>query len=752
MSDSKQAAAPPRRRSGCAGVFFTLMLVVGGAWGAALGGFLWLLEDANATIEALEEFRPKVGSKVYSDDGELLGEFSIEKRRLLSLSDIPLHVQKAFIATEDDKFYSHKGVRPDAIVNAALYTLRTGTARGGSTITQQVVRNVDDLMVGTERTIDRKLREALRALQVEQAFTKDEILELYLNKIFLGISAYGVEAASWQYYGKSVREVTLGEAATLAGLTRSPNRQEPIHNPENALTRRNIVLGQMLDNGFITQAEHDAALREDLEASVVTPEERLARAQAGEGIWAQSKFKAPYFVEEVRQFIYDNYGRDDVLEKGLRIETTLDMRLQRAAEEVLLPALDLFDELKLNWLTKIGKEEEFTPVSGALVCLDNRRGQEGFVRALVGGRDFDTFKFNNATQALRQPGSSVKPFIWAAAIDNGMTASTVVVDEPFVRVAPNGKTWSPKNFTGEFLGPITLRHAIEKSVNIVSIKLVEQLGVPLVRSYLERSGIQSDIQGLTIALGTPEVTVLQLAAAYSTFPNEGIRHDPVLVKSIASRDGIELYNHRAYARSAEALDADVAYVMTHLLQGVCTPDYKKQYYPTATATAKLERPRGGKTGTTNESRNVWFCGFTPYYTTVVWLGYPDNRPLGKGRDHLGRSFTGGGLAAPIWTDFMIEAHEGLPVVGFEKPFGVKMYNIHRLRGTQGGDYEEAYLTRGPEPPAEWYGDVYAELERLESEESELLGDIDDPAVSETTAPEDGDRPFPRVRQFFGFDG
>ena len=747
MSASKPT---PRRRTGCAGIFFALMMVMGAGWGAALGGFLWLLEDANATIEALEEFRPKVGSKVYSDDGELLGEFSIEKRRLLQLSEIPLPVQKAFVATEDDKFFSHLGVRPDAIVNAALYTIRTGTARGGSTITQQVVRNVDDLMVGTERTIDRKLREALRSLQVEQAFTKDEILELYLNKIFLGISAYGVEAASWQYFGKSVREVTLSEAAMLAGLTRSPNKQEPIHNFENALTRRNIVLGQMLDNGFISQEEHDAALLEDLAASVVTPEERLAKAQAGEGIWAQSKFKAPYFVEEVRQFIYDNYGRDDVLEKGLRIETTLDMRLQRAAEEALLPALDQFDELKLNWLTKVGKEEEFTPVSGAIVCLDNRRGQEGFVRALVGGRDFDTYKFNNATQALRQPGSSVKPFIWAAAVDNGMTASTVVVDEPFVRVAPNGKTWSPKNFTGEFLGPITLRHALEKSVNIVSIKLVEQLGVPLVSSYLERSGIQTDVQGLTIALGTPEVTVLQLAAAYSTFPNGGIRHEPVIVKSIASRDGIQVYDYRDYARSEEALDADVAYVMTHMLQGVCTPDYKKKYYPTATATAKLGRPRGGKTGTTNESRNVWFCGFTPYYTTVVWLGYTDNRPLGKGRDHLGRSFTGGGLAAPVWTEFMIKAHEGLPEADFEKPFGVDMYNIDRLRGTIGGDYEEAYLTRGPKPPVEWYGDIYAELQRLEQEEMELLGDIEEetPAVQE----EPGTRPFPRIRRFFGADG
>ena len=309
MSESKSKRSGGR---GCAVIFFLLMIVIASGWGAGLGAFVWILNDAGTTIEALEDFRPKIGSKVYSADGELLGEFSIEQRKLVRLNEMPLHLIKAFVATEDDLFYEHKGVRPDAILNAAIYILQTGRTRGGSTITQRVVRNVDDLQIGLERTLDRKIREAIVALQVEREFTKDEILELYLNQVFLGISANGVEAAAQQYYAKSCRDVTLGEAAVLAGLLRSPNKNEPIHNPQNALARRDIVLGQMLENKFITQQEYEAAIAEDMDASVVTPEERASLLQQGKGAWAPNRFDAPYFVEEVRQQILDLYGVETV--------------------------------------------------------------------------------------------------------------------------------------------------------------------------------------------------------------------------------------------------------------------------------------------------------------------------------------------------------------------------------------------------------------------------------------------------------
>jgi penicillin-binding protein 1A len=723
MHPSEQKKAP--RHRGCAVIFFCLMLAAGAVYGAALGIFVWILDDAETTIEALEDFRPKLGSKVYSADGEQLGEFAIEQRQNIRLSEIPLHLQKAIVATEDDKFFQHKGVRPDAILNAAIYIIQTGRTRGGSTITQQVVRNVETLGIGLERTYWRKIREAIVALQVERRFTKDEILELYLNQIFLGISAYGVEAASHQYFSKSCREVTLGEAAMLAGLIRSPNRQEPFNNLANALSRRNIVLEQMLENNFISREEYTAALEEDLGASVITPEERKVLDAEGGGIWAPNRFKAPYYVEEVRRFIRDKYKKEEVFEDGMEIRTTLDMRLQRAAEETLLRHLDEFDERKREYLEKRGRLDEFIPVSGALVCIDNRPPFEGFIRAMVGGRDFEKEKYNTATQAKRQPGSSVKPFVWAAAIASGMTPATVVIDEPFERLDGAGKVWRPQNFDGTYHGPMTIRHALEKSVNIVSIKLVEQLGMPLVRSYLQSAGITTPVDnvvGLTIALGTPEVTVLDHCVAYSTFANTGARNEPVMVTEIVNRDGLKRFDYTETARSEPAIDPRVAYVVTHMLQGVCTASpglrtaaYPHGYYPTGWRSSDLKHPHGGKTGTTNSSRNVWFCGFSRQYTCVVWIGYRDNRPLGRGSD-----YTGGRLACPVWTEFMVAAHEGLPEKDFEAPPGVVFYNIDRLKGTLGGDYREAWLAGAPPPPEEWAG---ADYENLDEQEDALLEEL-----------------------------
>jgi len=686
---------------GCAGLFFFLMLVMGGAWGAGLGVFVWVLEDAKTTIEALEEFRPNIGSKIYSSDGVLLGQFTIEERQLVPLNEMPLHLIKAFLATEDHTFYEHKGVRPDAILNAALQGLQTGRFRGASTITQQVVRGIEDLSVGKEYSLERKIREAITALQVEREFTKDEILELYLNQIFLGISAYGVEAASQQYFNKSCRDLTIAESATMAGLTRAPNANEPIHNPVNAKTRRDIVLAQMLDpeNGFITEEQYQLALAEDLDASVITPEERLELDKNGNGVWSPSKFKAPYFVEDVRKFIYEQFNKEEVLEQGMEIHTTIDMHMQEAAEKALLEALDRFDEKKLTWLTKVGREDEFVPVSGALVCIDNREGSEGFVRAMVGGRDFDTVKFNSATQAKRLIGSSIKPFVWAAAVASGMTPSTIIVDEPYVRVNTAGTVWAPKNYDGKFHGAMPIRQALERSINIVSIKLVEQLKVPYVRSYLESCGIQTDPQqGLTIALGTPHVTVMEMCSAYATFANDGKRYSPVLITDIKDRDGNTRYDYTEFSDVTEAMAPDVAFVVNHMLQGVATPFPGGGYSPTGARTKDVNRPRGGKTGTTNDNRDAWFAGFTPEFTCVVWLGYADNRPLGEGKDRDGLTFTGGTQAAPIWTEFMKAACDGLPVRDFDVPENIEFVEIDRRTGYRGGTYKEAYI-KGNGPPS-----------------------------------------------------
>jgi len=710
-ADHLAAGSEPEKTShrGCGGLFFLVTLCFAAFWGAGLGVFVYVLDGVEDTIAALDDFRPKVGSKLFSADGVVLGEYTTETRQLVSLNEMSLYLQKAFIATEDHTFYEHKGIRPLAFVAVALDSLRTNRIRGASTITQQIVRNIEVTGVTKEVSAQRKLREMLVALQLERHYTKDEILEMYLNQIFLGISAHGVESAAQQYYMKSAADLTLAESALLAGLARSPNNNQPIRHPDNAQKRRDIVLRQMLSNRFITTEEYDAAIAESLD-SVVMPEER-ARLEASKlASLSPNKFLAPYFSEEVHRFIrrppaqYEvDATEKDLYEAGLEVYTTVDLRLQAAAEEVLLKALDEFDEKKMASLKRQGLEHEFIPVNGALICLDNRPGFEGYVRAMVGGRDFEKMKFNTSTQAKLQPGSTVKPFVWLAALDSGMTPSHIVVDKVFSRVDMFGREWKPKNFDKEFQGPIPIRKALELSINIVSVKLVEELGMPKVRSYLQDAGFKepiSDVVGLTIALGTPETTVLDQATCYSTLALGGMHVNPTLITQIKDRDGIVRYDGSTFRELKRVFPEDVSYQITHLLQGVASfvkrgdlGPGEPMYYPSGRRTEDLKRPRAGKTGTTNYNTRVWFCGYTPQYTCVVYIGYDNNDPLGKGIP-----YTGGALASPIWRDFMIRAHEGLPVKEFRVPAGVEFYNIDRGTGLlDGAKYREAYI-RGTKPP------------------------------------------------------
>ncbi|MFO7975424.1 MAG: PBP1A family penicillin-binding protein [Candidatus Hydrogenedentota bacterium] len=688
-----------RKPRGCGGIFFMLMLVLAAGWGVGLGMFVWMLDDAKANIQAVDDFRPKVGSRIYSADRMLLGEYTTEARQLVRLSEIPLHVQKAFIATEDHPFYRHKGVRPLAILSAVKDAVRTGHIRGASTITMQIVRNITEVTgVSTERTMERKIKEAYVALQLEREFTKDEILELYLNQIFLGGSANGVEAAAQQYFAKSCKDLNLAEAATLAGLTRAPNANRPDLHPEAAQQRRDIVLRQMLRHRFITQKEYEEAVATQVTDSAISYDERTKRMQEGAGVWRPNRFQAPYFVEEVRRFVREKGYADseELLEGGLHVYTTVDMRLQRAAEKALEKKLAEIDEMTLEKLTERGQEESFVPVSGALVCLDNRPGAEGYVRAMVGGRDFDKEKYNTATQALRQPGSSIKPFVWLAAIRDGLTPSHIEIDEPITLYDGLGRPWSPANFTSDYRGPVTLRNALENSINIVSVKLVLRLGMPVVRGVLQRAGITSEINDShkwTIALGSPDVTVLDLCTAYSTIAKGGVVARPTFIEEIRDRD--EFLRYKNEVQLERTLDADVCYVMTYLMEGVAR-------HGTGARSRDLDRPRAGKTGTSNESRNVWFCGFTPDYTCVVWIGYRDNRPIGQGPDgrwlKSSREFTGGRLACPVWTEFMVAAHRGLPKRDFEIPDGVEFHNVDKSTGVLGGSFREVFL-EGTQPPA-----------------------------------------------------
>jgi len=716
-TDTEQQSSEAKKvcARGCATLFFVAMLFVGSIWGVGLGVFVYFLDDAETTIAALDEFRPKVGSKVYSTDGEELGEFAIEARQLVPLNDIPLNLQKAFIATEDDTFYTHKGVRPLAVMMAIKDAIRTNRLRGASTITQQIVRNIEGTGISKEQTVSRKLKEMLVALQLERQYTKDEILELYLNQIFLGVSAHGVESASRQYFLKNVSELTLGECAMLAGLTRAPNVNQPFKAPENAEKRRNIVLYQMLHNGFITQEEYETAKAEDLRESVIRPEERAMYIGKKDNRWTPNKFKAPYFVEEVRKFIGKppapfqiSAFQEELFEEGLQISTTVDMRIQKAAKEVLLRHLEAFDTKKLELLKKQGKESEFVPVSGAIVCLDNRPGIEGYVRAMVGGRDYNTKKFNNVTQAKRQPGSSVKPFVWLTAFDNGMTPSDYMDDSEVKFVDRYGNVYEPKNFSKKFEGPIPIRYALEKSKNIVAIRLAERFKTPLVRSYMYSAGFKLPInEGLSMALGANDTRIIDQAEAYSTIANGGLRVTPTIITEIRDRDGIVRFDHSDFRKLKRVFPADATYQLTHVMQGVCTPDPRGRVWPSGWRTKDLARPRAGKTGTTNNNTNVWFCGFTAQFTCIVWIGYEDNRSLGKGSE-----YTGGKLASPLWAEFMIKAHEGMPVVDFKVPPGVEFYKINRITGLAGGEYDEAYI-RGTKPL------VYKPIHEVEVELEDL---------------------------------
>jgi penicillin-binding protein 1A len=671
FSSADEIEEPRPRSRGCAGIFLGFIFLMAAAAGIGLGLFLHYLDKADKTLAKadLHSFRPMVGSKVWSDDvpPTQMHTFQRESRQVVPLNEMPLNLQKAFVATEDATFYDHRGVRPDAIAKSFVYIAKTGNIRGGSTITQQLVRNIEQTGVSTERSLQRKINEALIAIQLERQFTKDEILELYLNQIFLGISAFGVESAAQQYFGKSCRDLTLGECALLAGLARLPSRNQPFFSLANATERRNIVLGQMLRKGFITQAEHDAGVAESVESELAPPPKDSGKLGA-----PKPQPRVPdrngYFVEEVRQYIGREHiipaqkGADEdsnpLYENGLQIYTTLDTRLQKAGEEALYSALDKFDERRLNSLKRQNREAEFRPVSGALVCLDNRPEYKGYVRVMVGGRDFSEKKFNNATLARRQPGSSIKPFVWAAALElKGLGPDSIEVDEPYFQTDRRGNVWEPKNFGGKFAGPVSLRTALEKSINIVAIKLTEKVGVPKLRSYFENVGITQPIDpfaGLTLALGSSTVTVLDQCVAYSIFPNGGMRYEPVLIREIRDRDGIVVYDsRRSQAQNMRrVMPENIAFVMTNMMEGAAT-------YGTGARSRELGRPRAGKTGTTNDARDTWFCGFTPFFTCVVWIGYEDNTPLGN--------YTGGELAVPIWTEFMKEAHKGLPLDDFTPP-------------------------------------------------------------------------------------
>ena len=579
-------------------------------------------------LYSLDDYKPALVTEVYSRRGELIGEFFTERRYFVKLSGVSPVLIKALIAAEDAQFFEHTGLNYWSILRAALKNLLSMEIRqGGSTITQQITKS---LLLTPEKSFTRKIKEAILARRIETFLSKTDILTLYMNQIYFGQGAYGVEAAARTYFGKSAAQLNLAEASLLAGLPKAPSYYSPFRYLERAKQRQRYVLERMQEQRYITAAERAEAEKAPL---LFKQQENINISQA------------PYFTEYIRQIIEKKYGSKGLYESGLHIETTLDVAMEKAAEEALRTGLEEYEkrEKRLQSAKK---------VEGALVCIEPATG---YIRALVGGRDFLNTQFNRVVQAKRQPGSAFKPIIYAAALDKGYTPASIIVDSPVSFRMSRNKLWEPQNYDEKFMGPITLRTALTLSRNVATVKILQDIGINYAIQYARKFGIETSAnQGLSLALGTPNITLLDLVQAYAVFCAQGVRAEPIAITRITDRNGTVIEEYAP--RLSQAISPQTAYLMTSLLQSVVSEGTGKKV-------SALNRPCAGKTGTTNDFRDAWFLGFTPQLVTGVWVGYDDNTALGKRE-------TGGVVAAPIWLTFMQKVLKDEPVRMFEVPDGV----------------------------------------------------------------------------------
>jgi penicillin-binding protein 1A len=601
-----------------------LVVLAGGA--AALWAFT-ILPRSLPSVSALETFQPLEGSQIFDENDELITEFHVERRIFVPLSTIPRVLRDAVIATEDKRFYSHFGVDPIGIARALYQNYRRGRiAEGGSTITQQLTKV---LFLTPDKSLERKLKEAFLALELERRYSKDRILEMYLNQVYFGHGAYGVEAAARTYFGKSVSELTVREAALLAGLPRAPSGYSPFDHPEAARRRRGVVLSRMVEFGSLKPAEAKRLAASDL--GLLPPERRRTTGQ--------------YFLDYVEQVLEARFGADMVFKGGLHVYTTLNPKMQLQAEQSLREGLKALESRTVA----TGRDRP----EGAILTIEP---QTGYVRAMVGGYDFFRSEFNRAVQARRQPGSAFKPFVYIAALESGLTPATTIDDSPVTYpVGRNGRPWKPDNYDRRYRGQTTLQQAVEESVNVVTVKLQERIGVSSTVQVARRLGISSPLtMDLTLALGSSDLTLLELTSAYGTLANQGVWVEPTAVRYVTDAQGKLLFEHAPEGK--EAVSPPIAYLITHMLRGVVERG-------TGGAARALGRPIAAKTGTTNDYSNAWFIGFTPHVVTGVWVGY--DRPRSLGHDE-----TGSRVAVPIWTAYMSKVLAQVPKEDFPIPEGV----------------------------------------------------------------------------------
>jgi penicillin-binding protein 1A len=765
------------------GLLFAAGTIIFVAAVAAAAGLLWHYSQSLPDYSQLQDYEPAVMTRVHASDGSLLAEYARERRLYIPIQAVPKLVTHAFVAAEDKNFYEHGGIDFSGIARAAtLYIQQYGSGRrpqGASTITQQVAKN---FLLTNELSFSRKIKEALLAMKIERAFSKERILELYLNEIYLGMGAYGVAAASLLYFDKSVHELSVAEAAYLAALPKAPNNYHPFRQRERALERRNYVLDRMAEDHYITAQEAEKAKKEPL---------KITQRPTGAHIFA-----AEYFAEEVRRYIYDNFTEKKLYEGGLSVRTTLDPKMQVLARKVLVDGFVNFDEQHgyrgaaqkidptgdwgaklaevkalsdvapwrlavvleaddasarvglqpgrepggalskeretgtialegMKWAKARGKTptkvsqvlspgdvvyveplgggqlrlRQVPEVSGAIVVMDPQTGR---VLAMAGGFSYDQSQFNRATQALRQPGSSFKPLVYATALDNGYTPSTVVLDAP-IEIDTGSGIWAPENYTRKYYGPSTLRFGIEQSRNVMTVRLAQDIGMPLIGEYAKRFGVYDNLPPyLSFALGAGETTLLRMVGAYAMFDNGGRKIQPTLIDRIQDRYGHTIYKHDS--RECRGCDADkwadqneptlidkrervldpmTAYQITSIMEGVVQRG-------TATVVKEVGKPIAGKTGTTNDEKDAWFIGFSPDLVVGVYLGYDKPR-------HLGRGATGGVLAAPIVRDFMKVALADKPAVPFRVPPGIKLIRVDPRSGMRAGPGDQRVILEAFKP-------------------------------------------------------
>jgi len=752
---------------------------------AVFAGVIWKYEQDLPDYSLLKNYEPPVMTRVHAADGSLLAEYSRERRLYLPSDEIPDLVKHAFISAEDKNFYNHWGVDPEGILRAGMVYLQ-GSRRiqGASTITQQVAKN---FLLNSDRTFDRKIREVLLSLRIESAYSKEKILELYLNEIYLGLSNYGIAAAALNYFNKSVHELTIAEVAYLAALPKEPSSLNPFRDRDRALERRNYVIGRMEEDGYITAKQASAARAEPL---VVNPR-----------VLTPNSIAAGFFAEEVRRELQERFGEQKLYEGGLSVRTTLDPKVQLSARKALVDGLVRYDEaygwhgtLKAidigqdwgvpladipaygdikPWVLAValdvsdaairvglqperdksgaivadrrtgvvtvdgtrwtgrrpkglvkpgdvfyveptpGHEGEYRlrqipEVSGAAVAMDPFTGR---VLAMVGGFSFDESEFNRATQAQRQPGSSFKPFVYAAALDNGYTPSSTVPDAPITIDDGSGQLWTPSNFEGESGGTHTLRFGVEHSINLMTIRLARDIGMPLVVEYAKRFGIYDNLPPfLSMSIGAGETTVLRMITGYSMFANGGKRVKATLIDRIQDRWGNTIYKHdericdgcdastwsnqpepHLVDKREQVIDPLTAYQVTSILEGVIQRG-------TGQVIKEVGKHLAGKTGTTNDAKDLWFVGYSPNLAFGVFMGYDKPRSLGG-------SAQAALYTAPIFRDFMKMALKDTPDTPFRIPPGIKLISVDvhsGMRASGAGSIMEAFKP-GTGPPDSYGG-------------------------------------------------